>query len=222
MKKIHFKIPHITDFYISFSHADPSKVEKRYEVHDINVPKQSLQKDDLESSLEMVNSWIGNCDQKASFLLAIQGVFASLMLSNDSITWFKTNIIDPFLLYWKTGDGSFDAESCFIGMAVILSAVLIFVSMMCMVFSLRAKTNYSKEKCGGMVDHSTLFYGDVAKMTYQEFCKTEVNILNELRSQIYVNSQICDKKFKFYRVGLFAFLIGVPLVALALVLILFL
>ena len=214
-------MPYLMEFFLKLFSSNPDEVEHVFQIHDVNVPKESLKKDDLEASLERINSWICNCDQKASFLLAMQGVLVGILISKDAILWLKSFIIVPFIQYWTDKEGCFDPMRFFIALFLLLGTICVFLSMMCMVLSLRAKTNYSKERCDGMVKKSILHYGDIAKMTYVEFCQENVNILNELRSQVYANSRICDRKFEFYRWGVRAFLIALPLSAIALLLVLF-
>ena len=48
----------------------------------------NIDKEDLKFTLEEVNSWINNCDQKASILLSVMGVAITLLLTSDFIKFF--------------------------------------------------------------------------------------------------------------------------------------
>ena len=50
-----------------------------------------------------------------------------------------------------------------------------------------------------MVKSSYIFFGSICKMSYDDFKKEEVDYLDDLRSQIYVNSKIATAKFKNYK-----------------------
>lgn len=68
-----------------------------------------------------------------------------------------------------------------------------------LVNSLRAKTDIDRFSQQGIERKSMLHYEAVANMTYNEFCTSEVHIINDLRSQVYINSIICTAKFKHYK-----------------------
>ena len=62
----------------------------------------------LEQSLDRVNMWIGNCDQKAGFLLATIGVIMTILFTSDFMKEVKNAVIKPFLEYWgNQGDFEF-------------------------------------------------------------------------------------------------------------------
>ena len=52
-----------------------------------------------------------------------------------------------------------------------------------------------------------MFYGSISKYNYEEFNKkiknqTKQSNINDILSQVYINSKICNKKFKNYNIGL--------------------
>ena len=48
-----------------------------------------MNEEQMERNLDRINMWIGNCDQKASFLLAFLGVAATLFVTSDSVNKIK-------------------------------------------------------------------------------------------------------------------------------------
>jgi len=75
--QIHFKLANLKGFYIAISRKKP--FEKEFVVVERSITPTCLTKEQLEQNLERVNGWIGNCDQKASFLLALVGVVTAII-----------------------------------------------------------------------------------------------------------------------------------------------
>ena len=53
----------------------------------------------LELSLDRVNAWISNCDQKAGLLLATIGIVLAILFATDFVDVVKSSIIEPFSNY---------------------------------------------------------------------------------------------------------------------------
>ena len=51
----------------------------------------------LELSLDRVNTWISNCDQKAGFLLATIGIVLAILFATDFVNEVKDKIVEPFM-----------------------------------------------------------------------------------------------------------------------------
>lgn len=175
----------------------------------------------LSQNLDRVNMWIGNCDQKASFLLALVGVVVTVICTSDVFTKVKEIIITPFVTYLTDKSGSF----CF---SRFLIAILFFGGLTCLLVSifyllrcLMAKTNPKDYSKPGMVEKSRLFFGSIANMTYEEFCRDDNNFDNDLQSQIYTNSVICSQKFKNYKTALRFTFWALPMLVVAFTLLLF-
>ena len=56
-----------------------------------------------------------------------------------------------------------------------------------------------------LVKTSYIFYGTISQMKYDDFKKEGVEFEEDLKSQIYVNSQTATTKFENYNEGLFWF-----------------
>lgn len=56
-----------------------------------------------------------------------------------------------------------------------------------------------------LVNKSYIFFGDISKMSYEDFKMDKVNYLEDLKSQIYVNSKIASNKFLNYNKSLYWF-----------------
>lgn len=199
MKK-HIKLASWIDFYIKITRRDPDLDERTIVDEHIQVNSSSLDEQQLKENLDRVNMWIGNCDQKASFILAIIGVVLSICFTSDSFKYIKNDIVNPIVSTLE--------NTTFIRLLTIVEALLLLfifglliMSIFRMIFALRAKTDLQKLSQPGMESNSMLYYQTISNMTYQEFCENEVHVLNDLRSQFYINSCICTSKFENYKKG---------------------
>lgn len=199
MKK-HIKLANWIDFYIKIYRREPDLEERTIADEHIRVNQSSFSEQQLKENLERVNMWIGNCDQKASFILAIIGVVLSICFTSDSFTYIKNDIVNSIV---SALENSTSISVLTILEALLLLFIFLFLimSIFRMIFALRAKTDLQKLSQPGMESNSMLHYQTIANMTYQEFCENEVHVLNDLRSQFYVNSCICTSKFENYKKG---------------------
>ena len=220
--KFHINIPHITDFYLTISRSDPYASPRQTIVNEVNVNRHSLDEERLTQSYDRINMWIGNCDQKASFLLAIIGVLMTVAFTSDEVKSIKALLIMPFKQYWLHNQGSFDCYRFLVALFLVICITCLLVSVIYLLFSLKSRTDYSRFKQDGMEEQSMLFYGHIAGKTYRNFAESEFHLLNDLRSQVYTNACICADKFRYYRCGLNCFLISLPFAIITFLLMLFL
>lgn len=178
--------------------------------------------DELKDNLDRVNLWIGNCDQKANFLLAAVGVMATVICTSDLAGLVKSELVNPFVTYWADGVGEFSSFKFAITLFLVVGFGCLFTAIIFALLSLTATTNYEENKQNGMVENSLLHFSSIAKMSFEEYDKTNIDKDTDLKSQIYINSCICDAKFKRYKTSLTLTLIAMPLLAVAFVLFLFL
>ena len=84
-----------------------------------------------------------------------------------------------------------------------------------LILSIRAKTDIGNEY--GLITDSLIYYKTIAaNSNYKEYeekmNKLNQNILKkEIISQIYINSEICTKKFKNYNIGIKYSIIGITI-----------
>lgn len=148
--------------------------------------------EDFKYTYDNINSWINNIDNKISillvFLVAILGYAFSI---NDKIPVKSM-------------------QSLIIIVAIIL---LVFSCLLC-TFALKGRI---KSKISYT---SLLFFSSIAKMDRKEFfdrlSKTnEKQLTNDIKNQIYINSCICNKKFKLYNIALNCLIFAMFLILLA-------
>lgn len=199
MKK-HIKLSSWIDFYIKITRRDPDLDERT--VVDEHIRMNSLSFDDqqLKDNLDRVNMWIGNCDQKASFILAIIGVVLSICFTSDLFAFIKGNIVSPIISALDNST-SISLLTIFEALLLLMLFAFLIMSVFRMIFALRAKPDLQIISQPSMESNSMLHYQTIANMSYREFCEKEVHIHNDLRSQFYVNSCICTSKFENYKKG---------------------
>lgn len=199
MKK-HIKLSSWIDFYIKITRRDPDLDERTVVDEHITINTTSFNAEELKDNLDRVNMWIGNCDQKASFILAIIGVVLGICFTSDSLVFIKSEIVSPVISAIDNST-SISLLTIFEALLLLMLFAFLIMSVFRMIFALRAKTDLKKLSQPGMESNSMLHYQTIANMTYREFCEKEVHILNDLRSQFYVNSCICTSKFENYKKG---------------------
>ena len=160
----------------------------------------------LELSLDRVNSWISNCDQKAGLLLATIGIILAILFATDFVDVVKSRIIEPFMLCLKE---PMHYEFCC--SRFFFSISLLFSILTCMISSIYAlrtisadlKTKEISKVNPSLLSDSYLFFQTISSKSYEDFSEFEgVEYQKDLLSQIYINSSICSKKFGFYKVAL--------------------
>ncbi len=97
-----------------------------------------MNEEQMERNLDRVNMWIGNCDQKDSFLLAFLGVSATIIMTSDVVGKIKQILIDPFIAYWRDDVGSFNFWRLLLAVCLVVSAVCIFIALVNLLLCLMA------------------------------------------------------------------------------------
>ena len=143
--------------------------------------------ENLWKTLTTINEWVRFSEGKAVALLTAQGVLIA--------------VLSQILL---TGNQIFGTiESLLSGIAIILNTASMFFSFLCLNPRLKLR--------GGI---SPLFFGSIASsfkdsIEYYEFYRSKMNtdetISKELCGQIFVNSQIANRKYRHvaYSIRLF-------------------
>lgn len=217
----HITIPFITDFYVKITRANPDIPQTTSVQETIVVNRASFNEQDLKENLDRVNMWISNCDQKASFILAMLGVGITILFTSDFVKYVRKTIIAPFKTYLCDNIQYVDWLKCAVALSLIYVCIGVIITFYQLVNSLRANTDINRFFQQGIERKSMLHYESVANMTYNEFCTSEVHIINDLRSQVYINSIICTAKFKHYKKTIKALCCTASGVILLVVLILF-
>lgn len=172
----------------------------------------------LESDLARIQMWVGNCDQKASFLLAIIGIMLALFFSTDvvvnSISNIKVSIVEACS---NNQCCQFIAWTIF-ALFVLIAFVLSFAAIFYLLLALRSSIDADKYKDAKTNRPSFTFFGVIAKQSYLDFKgssrPSDSEIIDELHSQIYINSKICNQKFEYFNTGNLLFRIALVMIAI--------
>ena len=162
--------------------------------------------EEAKSSLERINSWINSCDSKAGTVLALTGVLLTIIFTNDGMAEMYNvlqNIMPP-------------ANFCTI---LYIGFLGIATFMLCdgiarLIFTLVARINSNVYNEPDLITDSVLFFGKISdKASYQVFQNDVLNMtkeeyLNDLLSQIYINSKIANEKHVNYNKGIKWTIIG--------------
>lgn len=170
--------------------------------------------EELNTRLDRVNGWINNCDQKAGILLAFAGALAAVLMTSDIVKSGYDYLVKPFYEYWINETDAVVSFKKIIVFSLLMPIVWCAYKMVkFLVLVLRPKTVISdfREEGSVITKNSLLHFQSIAGLKYNEFqkrCKaqSEVSYLNDLCSQIYCNSKICNDKFENYKLGLHYFL----------------
>lgn len=162
----------------------------------------------LLHTYDTINMWANNCDQKANILLATIGVIISIIISSDFIKYIKTYIFTPFIDYW-TGNSelAFSWSRFNVFVLLLISVIMLIISCNYLFKTICANIDDQKMRKANpeLVTKSYIFFGTISRMSYGDFKNNEVNYLEDLKSQIYVNSKIVTNKFLNYNKSLYWF-----------------
>ena len=164
-----------------------------------------MKKEDLEATLDRTIGFVRNCDNKASIFLGVYGIILSIILTSDGIE----NICSVIKLM-------LDKQNCCSAthvLFIILSAVSIIVGLIYMVRVLCVQVDFEAE--AELESDSKIFFEHIKKngsfSNYKEklLDLSENELLNDIASQIYINSCIASDKYRLYRRGIIFCMWGV-------------
>lgn len=161
----------------------------------------TVDKEDLYIILERNIRWIENCDLKASILLGIFGVIITICISTEFTQIFKT------LVLYCINNINFWTISCLV--LIMISILLTLAGIIFLILSLKATISSKEFENRGVDGDSLIFcssivYNNETLQEYESSIKDtdKERIRQDIISQIYICSLICDRKFKRYNLGL--------------------
>lgn len=167
-------------------------------------------RNELEARLDRVNGWINNCDQKSSILLAIEGVVLTILCTSDYISFIHQQLIFPIYNYYETGNGVFSVINTIQLFILAAMFILIFLSVFYSLQVIKGTIDTRLFKQSGLTEKSLLHFTTISHRSFNEFkidiaSQSEESMLNDLFSQVYINSSICDNKFKYHKKSVWCF-----------------
>ena len=168
------------------------------------IEERVIDKADAIDVLDRTIDFVRNCDNKASILLGIFGVVFTIILTADGIN----NLADIFSA--AATQMSFCKAIYLTLMAAAIVVIIFGLSQIIRV--LNARVDFSKKE--GIDNDSKIFFEHIRKNTSYLAYKTKLlnmtdeEFLNDITSQIYINSCICSDKYKNYKRGLTWSIVG--------------
>ncbi len=159
--------------------------------------KQILDKTDALDILDRTIDFIRNCDNKASIFLGVLGAILAIVLTTDGLG----NLVSII-------QTAFDQRTfCSILYLLILSGSIVatIFGLGCVLKVLGVQLDFSSEP--GLDRDSKIFFKHISRNSYlcykqKLLTSTEDNLINDITSQIYINSCICSDKYRYYKRGL--------------------
>lgn len=169
--------------------------------------KDMEDKEKIENStkkLEFVNQWISNCDTKSSFVLAFYGIVLTIIFTSD----IGKEIINTLSFNRSEKINYRSFRNFILFLATITFIVTSIVTLYQIYSTLKGRIDSEIYKQGGLNTKSNIFFSSIASKTFDDFenesnSQDETNYLNDLNSQIYINSKVVFEKFKHYNKSLF-------------------
>lgn len=174
----------------------------------MGILKITIMEDKKEYSIEVHNqiiNWTGNCDTKASIVLAFIGVIVSIAFSSNYLLSVIEEQIHNIIVYWQYNIGHFCLLPALMFISLIGFVLCIGTSCWYAIFSLKANIECS--------DESIIFFGKIAEYSKEDYI-AKVNSMNDegyesdKLAQIHICAKICHKKFKFYNKSIKRLFIG--------------
>ena len=148
--------------------------------------------EELKEILDRNTAWIENCDSKTSIILGSFGVIAGIFLATDYVSKFKGILchMTSNVFFWTIIYIIF----CIFAISLILAGCVCWITV------LFARVNPNEFSNRGIKSDSLIFFSSIVKhkslSSYKqklEKCET-VQMEEDLISQIYICSIICDKR----------------------------
>lgn len=171
-----------------------------------NKRTSSITKEDAYRNFDLINSGIKNIDFKISFLLIFVGIFIAFLSFNGKPEIFNAIPIIDFknITNFPIKDLiNLNFGQLFPILVVIILYILIISCFLLLLIALKGKTSHKFYKEYKLKSDNLLSFENISNMNYAIYkrkCKTLNNyeLINDINSQTYINSIICNFKYKLY------------------------
>lgn len=145
-------------------------------------------------------SWTSNCDSKVSYILTINGVILTIILTSENSKFlYHTLRYSPTAKICDITNITMFFE--FIALLAFLTCLLI--SFVYAFRALKARLNPNDFSESTELNDSNIYWGTISKKKFIDY-KNAIYSINDdllkadLVNQVYVTSKICNKKFERY------------------------
>lgn len=151
-------------------------------------------------TMDRTDAWINSCDNKLSVLLGVCGVVLTVCITSESISK-AYSFIKNIMLNMNDGWSYAFIVGCLVTVLFYVKAIYHIIN------ALVARVDSDKFKQEQLRLQSNLFFGSISAKKYEDFKKnfledTSEEILNDILSQVYINSSIAQTKHKHYNKSL--------------------
>lgn len=156
--------------------------------------------DFLQSTLDRIIGFVNSCDVKASIVLGILGIVFAGLLSDKTLENLYFALSSAVKLKGFL--------SILYILSFTISSLSVIVGLVFLIYAISAKIEHSGK-------NSNIYFVDimlnknVADYMQKLKSNTESGVVDDLISQIYINSSICTKKYERYNLGLKLTTIGI-------------
>lgn len=161
--------------------------------------------DDKYRNLDRVINWVSNCDNKVSYLLTLQGIILTIIFTSN----YAICIVDTFSYKFSFENFGWNSIFRFLeGVSLYTFITLNFISLYNAYLTLRARLDPKVFSENGLTTNSILFFESIANRKFVDFQADQENtsnanqLDNDIDSQVFINSKICQLKFKHYNLTL--------------------
>lgn len=164
--------------------------------------------DDKYKNLERVNFWVANCDSKVSYLMTLQGIILTIIFTSN----YSACVLKTFSYRFTFENFGWNSAFLFLeGLCLYSFFTLIFLSLINIYLTLKARIDPKVYKENGLTLKSDLFFVTIANKKFTDFVASQQNntipatslkLDNDIDSQVFINSKICQLKFKYYNLTL--------------------
>lgn len=165
----------------------------------------------LKETLDRIQFWIGNVDAKISFLLSLSGIILGFIFASETID----NIIKGYFNLDVTGLRIWIA--IINGIILIGSVFYISKAIIHFLIALKGRIDPKEYRQYKVEVKSLIFWRSIADINqYVDYKKRvdsldEETMINDLQSQVYINSKITKEKFIIYNKGVRFLSVGIVL-----------
>ena len=153
--------------------------------------------------MEFISQWISNVDTKSSFVLTFFGVIITIICTSD----IGEDMIDTFS-YEKAGQIEFESIKLFLSLLIVIGFFIsIFITIFHVYKTLVGRIDSNIYSQTGLNTNSNIFFKTIALKEFADYetqsnTESKGDFLNDINSQVFINSKIADKKFKHYNKSL--------------------
>lgn len=165
----------------------------------------TVNKNDLLARLDRLLDWIKSCDTKSSIVIAGTGLFLTIFTSEHSFNMLKT-------ILTKTFDHMYFLKVLYI---IFFSISLLFFvyGSYCLIRVLAPRLSKDLKGLEHTENDSLYYFESISTNTFLGFVnkvktRNEDDDIQDILSQIYINSKICTLKYFHYSQGIKCVFIG--------------